>query len=108
MMNIDLSSSQTSARKRRAPHDSIDPTSDDDDDDDFKPQPETPSKRLQNSQGHPIPRDTLMLNTKKLLNHLASTRLFVTANFGNYNPSTSDVLLCIVGESVRAVHLDKR
>ena len=46
---------------------------------------DTPSKRLQNARGLPIARETITYNASNLLSNLAMTRLFVTANFSNYN-----------------------
>ena len=58
-----------------------------------------PSKRLQSSQGLPIPRQTHHLNTHLILQSLALTRLRVTSNFSLYNPLTSPVLICVTRES---------
>lgn len=93
---MDLSSSPSSSRKRQAPHDSND---DSDNDLIFHAPSDTPSKRLQNARGLPIARETVSYNASKLLGDLAVTRLFVTANFSNYNPTSSHVILCIVRES---------
>ena len=57
-----------------------------------------PLKRLQNSQGYAIKRQPLKYNAHKLLNNLAFTRYYVTANFANYNPRSSFVVLCMVAE----------
>lgn len=60
---------------------------------------DTPSKRLLNSRGEAVPTKPLMrYNVQKLLNHLAFTRIFVTANFQNFNPNGSFVVLCMVSE----------
>ena len=55
-----------------------------------------PSKRLQNSRGEVIHRQALTYNVQKLLNHLAFTRLYVTANFHAYHPNSSFVIFCMV------------
>ena len=60
---------------------------------------DTPSKRLQNPHGAPIPQPqplNLRFNTPRLLNNLAFTRLYVTANFHAWDPSSSPVLFCCV------------
>lgn len=59
-----------------------------------------PSKRLQNPQGLAIPRanPTIKYNAPALLNNLAFTRLYVTANFHAYDPGASPLLLCCVEE----------
>lgn len=60
----------------------------------------TPSKRLQNSRGQAVPQNEVLpnYNAQRLLNNLAFTRLYVTANFQNYWPSMSPVILCLVHE----------
>lgn len=93
---MDLSSSPSSSRKRQAPHDC---NEDYDNDLAYHAATDTPSKRLQNARGLPVAKETLTYNASKLLCDLATTRLFVTANFGNYDPASSNVLLCIVRES---------
>ena len=58
-----------------------------------------PSKRFQNRYGeavHTKPR--LKYDAEKLLNQLAFTRFYVTANFTNYSPKESFVILCMVSE----------
>jgi len=57
-------------------------------------------KRLRDRQGQAIGRrgSTLKYNVHDLLNTLAFTRLFVTANFHAYNPSSSPVLIVFVSE----------
>ena len=58
-----------------------------------------PSKRLQNSRGDPIQaKQLLKYDAQKLLNNLAFTRFFVTANFQNYSPKDSYIILCMVSE----------
>ena len=60
---------------------------------------DTPSKRLLSNRGEAIPTKPLIrYNGQKLLNHLAFTRIYVTANFQNYNPNQSFVVLCMVSE----------
>lgn len=59
----------------------------------------TSPKRLRNSKGDATHRPrVLKYNARALLNNLAFTRLYVTANFQNYRPSVSPVILCIVSE----------
>jgi len=58
----------------------------------------TPLKRLQNSKGYAVHRRILKYNAQALLNDLAFTRLYVTANFQNYNPTLSPIILCVVSE----------
>lgn len=55
-------------------------------------------KRLRNKRGDAVHRRVLKYNAQALLNHLAFTRLYVTANFPNYNPSVSPVVICFVAE----------
>jgi hypothetical protein len=58
-----------------------------------------PSKRLLNNRGEAIPTKPLIkYNAQKLLNHLAFTRIYVTANFQNFNPNGSFIVLCMVSE----------
>jgi len=60
----------------------------------------TPPKRQRNGQGNPIARGrTLKYNARILLNHLAFTRLYVTANFRRYDPALSPVVLVFVSPS---------
>jgi len=92
---MDLSSSPSSSRKRRAPHDT---NEDSNDDLTYHGASDTPSKRLQNARGLPIAREAISYYASGLLSDLAVTRLFVTANFGNYSPASSYVLLCVVRE----------
>ena len=56
---------------------------------------EAPSKRLQNARGEAIEttRPVLRYDAQKLLNALAFTRLYVTANFQFYDPSTSFIVV---------------
>ena len=57
----------------------------------------TPSKRLLNARGEAIQTTRVIkYNAQKLLNHLAFTRVYVTANFENYNPNSSFIILCMV------------
>jgi hypothetical protein len=66
---------------------------------------DTPSKRLLNNRGEPVQTGRLTkYNVQKLLNHLAFTRVYVTANFHNYNPSKSSVILCVVAEQDELYH----
>ncbi|TKA75221.1 hypothetical protein B0A55_05894 [Friedmanniomyces simplex] len=77
-------------------------SSEDDDDDDL---PATTNethaitsspKRSRNSRGQPIPRRrALHYNAQPLLNSLAYTRLYVTANFHHYYASSSPVIICL-------------
>ncbi|KAK5123989.1 hypothetical protein LTR85_002186 [Meristemomyces frigidus] len=91
-MQVDAVSTLSGNRKRSARHDSDDeqPVADD--------QLDTPSKRLRNSKGDAILRRTLKYNAQALLNNLAFTQLYVTANFQKYNPGLSPIVLCIVSE----------
>lgn len=58
-----------------------------------------PSKKLLSNRGEAIHTNPqVKYNTQKLLNHLAFTRVYVTANFANYNPQESFVLLCMASE----------
>lgn len=59
-----------------------------------------PSKRLQNLHGAPISQTnpTLQYDASRLLNNLAFTRLYVTANFHAWDPASSPVVLCCVDE----------
>lgn len=58
-----------------------------------------PSKRFQNQRGEAVhAKPLLRYNVQKLLNHLAFTRFYVTANFTNYNPAESFIILCMVSE----------
>ncbi|KAK5137672.1 hypothetical protein LTR08_007967 [Meristemomyces frigidus] len=59
---------------------------------------DTTLKRLRNSKGVAIHRRVLKYSAQALLNNLAFTRLYVTANFQNFDPSLSPVILCIVSE----------
>ena len=63
-------------------------------------EPDAPSKRLQNSSGVAIPtsQPKLRYNAQRLLNNLAFTRLYVTANFPAWDPASSPVVLCCVDE----------
>ena len=64
-----------------------------------------PSKRLLNNRGEPVQTGRVVkYNVQKLLNHLAFTRVYVTANFHNYNPSKSFVILCMVSEQSELYH----
>ena len=96
-MQIDAASTLTRNRKR-----SIHQRDADSSDDDEPLPPDNldtaGGKRLRNSQGNAIPRRVLKYNAQALLNNLAFTRLYVTANFHNNNPSVSPVILCIVSE----------
>jgi hypothetical protein len=61
-----------------------------------------PSKRLQNSLGAPIAsKPALKYDAQKLLSTLAFTRFYVTANFQNFNPTASYIVLCMVSEQNR-------
>lgn len=59
-----------------------------------------PSKRLQNSSGTGIAttKPSVKYDAQRLLGNLAFTRFYVTENFANFSPTTSHVLLCMVGE----------
>ena len=58
-----------------------------------------PSKRMQNSRGEAIQAKKLFkYDAQKLLNNLAFTRFFVTANFQNYSQKESFIILCMVSE----------
>jgi hypothetical protein len=60
---------------------------------------EAPSKRLQNNQGAPvIAKPTIKYQAQRLLSNLAFTRVYVTANFQNFDPTTSFIVLCMVSE----------
>lgn len=68
--------------------------------DDETPEPDyNPSKRQVNSRGEAIQTNRVTrYDAQKLLNHLAFTRVYVTANFHNYNPNKSFIILCMVSE----------
>jgi hypothetical protein len=56
----------------------------------------TPSKRLLSARGEAIQTNRVIkYNARKLLNHLAFTQVYVTANFANYNPNSSFIILCV-------------
>ncbi|KAK0943547.1 hypothetical protein LTR48_002826 [Friedmanniomyces endolithicus] len=58
---------------------------------------DTSPKRSRNSQGYAIHRrGAIHYNAQALLNNLAYTRLYVTANFQNYSASSSPVVVCLV------------
>jgi len=61
----------------------------------------TPSKRLRDGRGAAVARRDrrpLKYRPQTLLNHLAFTQLYVTANFARYNPSSSPVVIVFVSE----------
>ena len=60
---------------------------------------ETPSKRLENLHGLPVPRKSYHLNTHLILQSLALTRVYVTSNFSLYNPHISPILICVTRHS---------
>ncbi|KAK4546152.1 hypothetical protein LTR36_002289 [Oleoguttula mirabilis] len=95
MMQVDAVSTLSGNRKRSVRHR-------DADSDDEQPvaadQLDTPRKRLRNSKGDAIHRRELKYNAQALLNNLAFTQLYVTANFQFYNPALSPVILCIIAE----------
>lgn len=66
--------------------------------DDSIEEQDEPSKRLQHNTGVPIAttQPRLRYNAQRLLNNLAFTRLYVTANFHSWNPSSSPMVLCCV------------
>ncbi|KAK0955663.1 hypothetical protein LTR91_022739 [Friedmanniomyces endolithicus] len=91
----------TRPRKRTFSHRSDDSANDDSDSPHPATQPNDPSdaspKRTRNSQGHAIHRrGALHYNAQALLNNLAYTRLYVTANFQNHSASSSPVVVCLV------------
>ena len=58
-----------------------------------------PSKRFQNKHGEAVhAKPLLRYNAHKVLNHLAFTRFYVTANFTNFNPAEYFIILCMVSE----------
>ena len=58
-----------------------------------------PAKRLQNSHGAAvISKPLLKYDAQKMLGNLAFTRFYVTANFQNFSPTTSYIILCMVSE----------
>lgn len=57
-------------------------------------------KRLRNSKGDAVTRQTLRYNAHALLNQLAFSRLYVTANFQNFKPARSPVVICFLSERV--------
>lgn len=64
-----------------------------------------PSKRLQNSRGEAVAgKPLLRYDAQKLLNNLAFTRFYVTANFQNYDPKVSYIILCMVSEQNELYH----
>lgn len=96
---MDITLSPTS-RKRR--HTESTHSNSDDDTNYPKPHPieedDLPSKRLRNPQGNPTTIPQLHLATHSLLYSLAFTRLDVTANYTNYNPLTSPMMICVTRE----------
>lgn len=93
---MDIDPPPPSRKRRISSLTSSNQNNSDDDDNDVNTNDNTPSKRLQSSQGLPIPlSQPHHLNTHLLLNSLALTRLRVTANFSLYNPHTSPILLSI-------------
>lgn len=97
---MDLDARPTSSRKRSI-HESLD-----DSDDDMPQQINNiiSPKRSRGRAGSTVKRQTIYYNAQALLNELAFHRLFVTANFMNYNPSLSPILLCIVTHSLNLYH----
>lgn len=95
---MDLDPSPAS-RKRRFSSSFTDNSEGDDVNDNENTWIERPSKRLENSHGHPVSRQIYHLNTKIILQSLALTRLFVTANFSLYNPHTSPIIICVIREN---------
>ena len=64
-----------------------------------------PSKRLLNNRGESVQTGRIIkYNVQKLLNNLAFTRIYVTANFHNYDPSKSFIVLCMVSEQDELYH----
>lgn len=63
-------------------------------------QQDGPSKRLLHNSGIPLSTShpKLKYNAQRLLNNLAFTRLYITANFQNWDPASSPVVLCCVNE----------
>ena len=63
-------------------------------------QQDGPSKRLLHNSGIPLAtsKSILRYNAQRLLNNLAFTRLYVTANFQSWDPVASPVVLCCVDE----------
>ena len=58
---------------------------------------DAPSKRLLTNSGEVIETQKIIkYNAQKLLNHVAFTQVFVTANYHNYNPAESLIILCMV------------
>ena len=90
-MQTDAVSALSGNRKRSVQHRDVDS---EDEWPDY--QLDTPSKRLRGSKGAAIHRQIYKYNVQALLNNLAFTRLYVTANFQNYNSALSPVILCIV------------
>lgn len=101
-MQLDPSHYRTNNRKRSIHQRDL--SSDDDSDlafatprlDDSSP------KRLRNRRGEAVQRrDPPKYNAQRLLNSLAFTQVYVTANFHKYNPSASPVLICVFESDVR-------
>ena len=92
---------QSSRRKRRATDD------DNEDEDNQEHEFEHFSKRLRAPRGHAvaIERPDSPFQVEALLNNLAFTRLYVTANYHNYNPQTSPVILCFLSHQDSDLHL---
>ncbi|KAH9831877.1 hypothetical protein Tdes44962_MAKER08902 [Teratosphaeria destructans] len=61
---------------------------------------DAPSKRHRNSIGGTVHRrpGPLRYKAHTLLNDLAFSKLYVTANFPNYNPASSPVVICFVAQ----------
>lgn len=66
---------------------------------------DTSPKRSRNSQGYAIHRrGAIHYNAQALLNNLAYTRLYVTANFQNYSASSSPVIVCLMASPHSGVY----
>ncbi|KAK0840842.1 hypothetical protein LTR03_010292 [Friedmanniomyces endolithicus] len=62
-------------------------------------------KRTRHSQGYAIHRrGAIHYNAQALLNNLAYTRLYVTANFQNYSASSSPVIVCLMASPHSGVY----
>lgn len=93
-MQVEASTSLSQSRKRTA--DEVEDEASEDEQEDMISN--TPSKRLRNRQGQAVSQEARRYNAQALLNNLAFTKLFVTANYHVYSPATSPVLLCVLWE----------
>lgn len=99
-MHLDAPPALSGSRKR-----SIQELHVDDDEDELvashKNYTDAAPKRLRNRRGNAVHRKIIKYDVQALLNHLAFTRFYVTANFQNYNQTSSPVIICIVSNHLQ-------